>query len=192
MKRWFTSDLHFYHKNIISYTNRPEMSIDEHDEWLTDIWNSTVNPDDDVWHLGDFAFVRNGKTAWDVLSRLNGRKFFILGNHDNNSEFELKIRNRTDVGAVKNYEEIKIAGKKVVLCHYPIACWNRQHHGSWHLHGHSHGNYKIPEGKILDVGLDSAYNIYGKHCFFDEAMIEEYMNTRSLHAPDGHVVRARE
>ena len=88
--------------------------------------------------------------------------------------------------------QFKSAGKKVVLCHYPIACWNRQHHGSWHLHGHSHGNYKIPEGKILDVGLDSAYNIYGKHCFFDEAMIEEYMKTRSLHAPDGHIVRAKE
>ena len=87
------------------------MTADEHDEWLRDTWNSAVKPEDDVWHLG-FPFVRNGKTVSDVLNTLNGRKFFIIGNHDNNSEFELEIWNRNDVVCVKYYDEIKIAGKK--------------------------------------------------------------------------------
>ena len=52
------------------------MTTDEHDEWLIDIWNNTVGRNDDVWHLGDFAFVRNGKSADSLLNKLNGRKFF--------------------------------------------------------------------------------------------------------------------
>ena len=52
------------------------------------------------------------ENCFDVLNTLNGRKFFIIGNHDNNSEFELEIWNRNDVVCVKYYDEIKIAGKK--------------------------------------------------------------------------------
>ncbi|MDP2727308.1 MAG: hypothetical protein Q8P59_07165, partial [Dehalococcoidia bacterium] len=43
--------------------------------------------------------------------------------------------------------------KPVTLCHYPVARWDRSHHGAWHLHGHSHGFYK-GRGFILDVGVD--------------------------------------
>ena len=41
----------------------------------------------------------------------------------------------------------------IVLCHYPLAQWDRKHYGSWHLHGHSHGTYKTG-GKIMDIGVD--------------------------------------
>ena len=48
-----------------------------------------------------------------------------------------------------------IAGHKriLVLCHYPLASWDRRHHGAWHLHGHSHGTHQ-GTGCILDVGVD--------------------------------------
>jgi calcineurin-like phosphoesterase family protein len=42
----------------------------------------------------------------------------------------------------------------IVLCHYPFAEWDRKHYGSWHLHGHSHGNYH-GQGLIYDVGVDT-------------------------------------
>ena len=43
------------------------------------------------------------------------------------------------------------------MMHYPIYRWNRQQHGSIHLHGHTHGSYQGEE-KILDVGIDNRPN----------------------------------
>jgi len=46
----------FSHTNIVKYCNRPFANIHEHDETLIANWNSVVKPDDDIYHLGDFAF----------------------------------------------------------------------------------------------------------------------------------------
>jgi len=46
----------------------------------------------------------------------------------------------------------------IVMCHYPFAHWDREHYGSIHLHGHSHGKH-VASGKILDVGVD-CHNFY--------------------------------
>ena len=65
------------------------------------------------------------------------------------------------------FEEIYVQDKTapqgrqhIVLCHYAMLVWNKSHHGSWMLHGHSHGTLKYPfAAKILDVGVDS-HNFY--------------------------------
>lgn len=60
--------------------------------------------------------------------------------------------------------------------------------GKVHLTGNCHGNFKDGKGKILDVGLDSAYNIYGKHQFFSEQDVLEYMQTREVSVADHHKI----
>lgn len=42
-------------------------------------WNSVVSNDDEVYVLGDFGA---DKKEADVLSKLNGKKYLIKGNHD--------------------------------------------------------------------------------------------------------------
>ena len=80
-KVYFTSDTHFGHENIIKWCRRPYSSVEEMNEKLIENWNSVVGPDDIVFHLGDFAF--GGSGLWkEVLSRLNGKKYLIIGNHD--------------------------------------------------------------------------------------------------------------
>jgi len=44
----------------------------------------------------------------------------------------------------------------IALSHFPQGDWDRKYHGSWHLHGHSHGNY-IGAGKVMDVGVDCTH-----------------------------------
>lgn len=34
--------------------------------------------------------------------------------------------------------QIKDGNDDIVLCHYPLACWNKEHYGSWHIYGHIH------------------------------------------------------
>lgn len=192
MKTWYTSDLHFDHKNIVKYTNRgKDTTQEDHDEWLIDLWNSQVNKSDLVWHLGDFSFSRSADNIEPILDRLNGTKHFIKGNHDDRKVLsELKTMNA--ISWLGDYKETKIKQNPVVLFHFPISVWHRKHYGAFHLHGHSHGGFKEGRGKILDVGLDSAYVVFGQHKFFSEEDVLEYMQSRNLEILDHHKERKGE
>lgn len=52
---FFIADLHFGHKNILSYDNRPFIDIETHDKHIINKWNETVGYDDEVWILGDVS-----------------------------------------------------------------------------------------------------------------------------------------
>ncbi len=54
MNKWFISDTHFSHANIIPYCKRPFKTVTEN-KLLIENWNSHVNPDDTVIFLGDFG-----------------------------------------------------------------------------------------------------------------------------------------
>jgi calcineurin-like phosphoesterase family protein len=56
VRKFYVSDTHFLHANILTMQPRPFGSIEEHDEHLIRTWNSVVGADDIVYHLGDFAF----------------------------------------------------------------------------------------------------------------------------------------
>lgn len=179
MTIFFTSDTHFGHANILKpdYENRPFASIEDMDEGLIARWNARVKTGDMIYHLGDFAFAK-GTRIKELLDRLNGRKVFLVGNHD--KELLKVFRNLykhtmpRDVFTVEQYFEIKVGSQHIVLFHYPILSWNRRHHGSWHLHGHSHGN--IPDDmntRRIDVGVDSVGKYIGPHFDYAPMSLEE-------------------
>lgn len=154
---WFTSDTHYYHRNIIKYclASRGQFSDEvEMTEYLISAWNSRVGQNDTVYHLGDVSFGNPEKTV-NVLKRLNGVKILIRGNHDRRH-----IECRAFIDAWDNvfdsYLEIEIDNIPVTLCHYPMIEWNRMHHGAYHLYGHVHGNRMHEErGRRMDVGVDT-------------------------------------
>ena len=188
MTTWFCSDLHFMHKNIVSFTDRKLVaSQDNHTEWLIDIWNSTVNNADKVFHLGDFSFSHKYDVIASLVKKLKGQKFFIKGNHDR-SEILDRLKEDHLIQDWYHYKEIKIGGIVTCLFHSPITSWNQQGRGSLHLHGHSHGSLKESKGKILDVGIDMAFNIYGEHKFFSEEDVLEFMQQKSTEVQDHHKV----
>ena len=151
---WFTSDTHYGHKNIIKYSNRPFDSVEEMDEALITNYNAVVKPGDTLYHLGDFAFAETSRVC-NILRRLNGNKHFIRGNHDKSVQGDALGY----FSFVKDYHELKIktpVRQKIVLCHYPFETWNAGHHGTWHLHGHTHRNLKTSKNiRRWDVGVDS-------------------------------------
>lgn len=185
-RTWFTSDLHFKHRNIVALSDRSVATTKEdHDEWLIDLWNSQVQPGDLVYHMGDFCF-HSKEAEWEsILSRLNGQKIMIKGNHDSSRSLRHSLEKNL-IAAWYDYREIKIDDIPIALFHFPISSWHRQNYGSFHLHGHCHGRHQQPMGKMLDVGLDSAYNILGKHQFFTWEFIKEYMQSKDLYIADFH------
>ena len=163
---FFTADHHFGHANIVHYTNRPFANIAEMDSELIRRWNETVGTDDEVYHLGDFTL---GGLANHYFEQLNG-SIHILANrwhHDRRwipdpEEPWIRSANGAVVTILPPMEVLTLPcnncdhPQAIVLCHYPLAVWDRKHYGSWHLHGHSHCNYESldPEDKIMDVGVD--------------------------------------
>ena len=186
----FTSDLHFYHKRICEFTKRGKStSQEEHDEWLIALWNKSVKPGDTVIHVGDFCMKHDLEVMSNLLYRLNGQKYMIVGNHDN-EDMLLHIMD-TNKGAkirlVRDTLYMKVCGVWTHICHYPMGSWRNMSHGSWHIHGHSHSHYRYGhEGRILDVGIDNAYKLYKEHKFFTEDMVREHMLSRSVTVNDSH------
>lgn len=159
MTTWFTSDIHFCHRNILHLCNRPFEDINEMNETIIANFNSVIKPSDTLYILGDVNYRGN---ADELIPRLNGHKILIEGNHDGNYDESL-------FEEIYNYLEINepVKGKhyRFVLCHYPFAEWNGFYKGAIHLHGHQHNkpvyNKQMRQQNLrrYDVGVD-ANNFY--------------------------------
>lgn len=147
MTLFFTADTHFGDHRTINIHKRPFGSVAEMDELMVQRWNDAVGPDDEVWHLGDFA--RTPDIAQRVLPRLSGLKHLVRGNNDPDA-----VCSMPEWASVEDYRELRLGNTLVVLCHYPFRSWNGQHRGAFNLHGHSHGRLK-PLPRQIDVGVDA-------------------------------------
>lgn len=83
---FLVSDTHFGHEKCCTVFKRedgsplrPFASGEEMDEAMVARWNERVRPSDKVYHLGDVVISRR---YLKTLSRLNGDKVLIRGNHD--------------------------------------------------------------------------------------------------------------
>ena len=149
MAVWFTADTHFGHAGALSLYRRPFASVVEMNAAMIERWNETVGPDDDVWHLGDFALRTSAEAAAALLRRLNGRKHLIAGNND-----PPELAGLPDWSSVQAYAEVTVDAHRLVLCHYAFRTWNGMAKGVLNLHGHSHGRLK-PLPRQTDVGVDT-------------------------------------
>jgi len=158
---WFTSDNHFSHSNILKFCNRPFANVQEMNAEMVRRWNEDVRDDDVVYHLGDFTLSANA--GW--FRRLRGTVRVVPGGHDKRwLKQHAKNPYRTASGKIVEILPPLFTlevprGKRplvVALCHYPMLSWDRSHHGSIHLHGHSHGVAVSDDRyKRIDVGVDA-------------------------------------
>ena len=145
MALFFTSDTHFGHGGALGFFRRPFGSVAAMDGALVRAWNETVGPDDEVWHLGDFAIKQSPARMAEILGALRGRKRLVRGNND--SEETVALPGWLEIATEK---ELALDGVRLVLTHHPLA---RVPAGVLDLHGHSHGRRRQRPGWI-DVGVD--------------------------------------
>ena len=86
MDRWYISDHHLGHYNILRYGERPFANLAEMHDALVQYHNELVKPQDHVSFLGDVTIKRGGRLdkEWFAaeIRRYNGHKRLYLGNHD--------------------------------------------------------------------------------------------------------------
>jgi len=142
---YIVSDTHFGHQK--SADIRGFKSTKDMDNYIIDTWNSVITPSDTVYHLGDIAF----SNVDDYLSKLNGKKILIRGNHDS-------IKSSPHLEAIYDMLYLRYNKRKLVLCHYPMECWKNQEYGSIHLHGHLHGDEHRGLTKVIHRRIDISNN----------------------------------
>lgn len=163
MSKFYISDLHLGHENVIKHDSRPFSDAAEMHKILVKNWNNAVAYNDEVYILGDFAW--KNSEGLEALGELRGRKFLVLGNHDKPTS-EMKAYFEW----VKDYAVITDGEAQVVMSHYPIAHWYNQYRGTVHLYGHVHNNNDhIAFKQYADIckSMNIPFECYNVGCMLD-------------------------
>lgn len=152
---FFISDTHFNHANILKFKDgkgnniRNFSSVSEMNEHMIEKWNSVVSDGDHIYHLGDVYFGNNGDAS-KILSRLNGRKRLLVGNHDH-LEDRCLINHFKKICLWRIFRDQKIICSHVPL--HPDTISERVDKGFINIHGHTHQNGS-PEGPYKSVCVE--------------------------------------
>lgn len=143
-------------------------------------WNEKVQPEDTVYHLGDFSMSMRGIDQ--IVYGLNGTKILIPGNHDSchpaHKKKQVPDRAYIEAGfsavALEMVIELPIKGKSTQfkMCHLPYEPddfekadrrymqMRPKDEGQILLHGHVHTAWKKSNcGRMINVGVD-VWNFY--------------------------------
>lgn len=154
--RYYIADPHFFHGSLNTRMDcRGFSDVEKMNAYMLKRWNDKVRPNDEVIILGDLSWGSAEQTN-GLLKQLNGRLFLIQGNHDRFGKNKAYDAGRFQW--IKPYEEMSDRRRKVVLCHYPVFCYN--------------GQYRVDE-----KGNPRTYMLYGHvHDTFDQRLIEQFQD----------------
>lgn len=162
MSRIFvTSDLHFGHDRGFLYAPRGFENIEDHDETVIQNWNSIVEPEDEVYILGDLM-LNNNEHGIECIKRLNGHLHIIYGNHDTDARKTLYENLNLEIH--RWAEVIKYRKYNFYLSHFPTMTGNLEaeslHQCLINLYGHTHQQFNFYQDIpfMYHVGLDSHNN----------------------------------
>ena len=147
------SDTHFGHEKTCTVFKRedgtplrPFASAEEMDEAMVQRWNDRVRPRDQVYHLGDVVINRK---FLSVLSRLNGDKVLIRGNHDifHLADYTQYFRD------IRGYD----VKNGMIMSHIPVHVESLARFGT-NIHGHLHASRVM---KMRGVDVKTGEVLYG-------------------------------
>jgi calcineurin-like phosphoesterase family protein len=188
---FYTSDTHIGHRLVarergfVDKTQTEEFrgvvvhaaDTQAHDDYLADMWDSTVHPQDIVFVLGDIS-INGSANAVEWHRQRTGTIHLVSGNHDpvhpaHRGAERVQKKWLEAFDSINPFLRRKLLGQSVLLSHFPYMGTGAEGHGvedrytqyrlpdeGLHLlHGHTHGQERhhwsdngTPE---LHVGLDA-------------------------------------
>jgi calcineurin-like phosphoesterase family protein len=119
---WVTSDWHFMHDRDFIYKPRGFNSAQEMTEEIIRHHNEVVQPEDDVYVLGDLM-LNDNNAGMAAIKQLKGQIHVIRGNHDTDTRMDL-YRNCHNIVEVCEGKFLKHNGYNFYLSHYPCLTSN--------------------------------------------------------------------
>ncbi len=103
-------------------------------------WNGVVRPEDQVFVMGDFAWLRDEMIKYG--SQLNGKKYLILGNHDFEGNRWWLNEDHLDNAVIPLMSVLTYNNRDFLLIHRPedVPKWWK----GWVIHGHHHWMREYP------------------------------------------------
>ena len=129
--------------------------------------NSLINPEDDVYVLGDLILGGADKLndGIECIKQMNGTLHVIRGNHDSDKKIKAYEQLYPKIIEIENAKYLKYEKYHFYLSHFPCICSNYDDKGLKHstinLCGHSHTKDKwqdIDKGIIYHCELDAHDN----------------------------------
>jgi calcineurin-like phosphoesterase family protein len=152
--KWYTSDWHRGHKNLVLSGFRKFSCIEEADETILNNYNEVVKPWDIVYNLGDLTLNMKYDDLAKDISKFNGTKIIIAGNHDSITTLE-RLKQDRIIGNWHIHKNVKDGEHTFALHHWPLLDYHSAMKPDIHLHGHSHGLCKHGYKNVIDVGVDA-------------------------------------
>ena len=156
---YVTSDLHLCHDRGFIYEPRGFQNIDDMNKTIIKNWNNIVNPEDDVYCLGDIM-LNDNEAGLNFLKQLKGNIHIVLGNHDTDTRAKL-YKTCYNVVEVELALKIKYNGYHFFMTHYPCFTGNLEKESLkkclCNLYGHTHQttNFYQDIPFMYHVGMDS-------------------------------------
>lgn len=165
---YLTSDLHFFHDRGFIYEPRGFKSVREMNDTIIENYNKVVNPEDDVYILGDLLL--GGPDSLDkglkLIGELNGNLHLIRGNHDTDTRW-FAYSTLQNVVEQQNAIYLKHEGYHFFMTHFPTITSNNDYDKplkarTLNLCGHTHTQNQWldkDKGYIYHCELDAHNNM---------------------------------
>ena len=161
MAIYFTSDLHLGHDRDFVWGARGFENLEAMETAIVERFNSIATDNDDVYLLGD-SMLGDLEHSFSILKQLNGKKHFIIGNHDTSNRIK-KYAELTEF-PILYADVIKYKKRQLYLSHYPTEVSNGPECQVINLYGHTHQTHNFYEDRyyMYHVGMDS-HDCYPVH-----------------------------
>lgn len=153
---WLTSDLHFNHDKDFIWAARGFSSVQEMNEEQIKRYNSLVTDEDTVYIAGDSMMGSDINAGLELLRRLKGKKYLVIGNHDTDA----RIKAYKEYGIFEDVQfayRLKVKSRTYLITHYPTITANGEDIRTVNLYGHTHQTTTHFEDReyMYHIGVDS-------------------------------------
>lgn len=152
MATYVFSDPHFDSEKIIVNGKRPFADVSEMNNTIITNYNSIIKKHDICYWLGDVMYGATKEKVYNILSRMRGRKYLIMGNHDRGHSETWWL----SCGFDKVFSHpIYDAENYILLSHEPLEEFGNNppivnYHGHIHIQDYDFSNHK----QCINVSLE--------------------------------------